>query len=146
MKTYRFRKTEKVKPNFVVFKSYSDRINKASNVIFSKPVFITAASALFVLSNYFIVSSFSQVSKADNSQNFKIYTSNSKKKTQSNINFSPNKNMIKEIKYSVYIVEKGDTLTKIAEKSNNDLADLIQNNKLTDSFRIQIGQRLKIVK
>ncbi len=148
MKSFKYRKNEKVKRSNVVFRSYTKRIGEASSFIFSKPVFITATSAFFLLSNYLIVSSFSQVSRADNTtESFRIYSSNSKKKTQGQVTvqFAPNPTIVKDQKFQVYIIKKGDTLTKIAEETKNSLDELISNNKISDGFRLRIGDPLKII-
>jgi LysM repeat protein len=102
-----------------------------------------------LLSNYFIVSSFSQVSRAENTtENFRIYSSNSKKKSTGNkvVMYAPNPEVIKSQKFVVYIVKKGDTLTKIAEETKNSLDELLLNNKINDGFRLRIGDPLKVVK
>jgi LysM repeat protein len=149
MKSYKYRKSENIKRSSIVFKSYTKRIGQASSFIFSKPVFVTATSAFFLLSNYFIVSSFSQVSRAENTtENFRIYSSNSKKKSTGNkvVMYAPNPEVIKSQKFVVYIVKKGDTLTKIAEETKNSLDELLLNNKINDGFRLRIGDPLKVVK
>lgn len=45
---------------------------------------------------------------------------------------------------NTYIVQKGDTLTKIAKISNTTIANIITLNKLTSSNNIKVGQVLKI--
>ena len=43
-----------------------------------------------------------------------------------------------------YIVQKGDSLSKIAEKVGVDLKDLIEKNSITDPDKLQINQKLKV--
>lgn len=43
-----------------------------------------------------------------------------------------------------YTVQKGDTLSSIAEKTGSSLKDLINANKISDPTRIQVGQSLFI--
>ena len=43
-----------------------------------------------------------------------------------------------------YIVQKGDSLSKIAEKVGVDLKDLIEKNSITDPNKLQINQKLKV--
>jgi LysM repeat protein len=146
MRSYRYCKPVKKTSNRVVLKSYTQKIGLATSFVFSKPVFLTASAMMFVASNYFLVTAFSQVSKAASAEPFRIYSSNNRAKKVENINYIANPDLVKELKFEVYIVEKGDTLSAISKKTKDSLEELITNNKLSGNFTLRIGQPLKVVK
>ena len=146
MRSYRYCKPDKKTSNRVVLKSYTQKLGLATSFVFSKPVFLTASALMFVASNYFLVTAFSQVSKAASSEPFRIYSSNHKIKKVENINYIANPELVKELKFEVYIVQKGDTLSAISKKTKDSLQELIENNKLTGNFTLKIGQPLKVIK
>jgi LysM repeat protein len=146
MRSYRYCKPDKKTSNRVVLKSYTQKLGAATSFVFSKPVFMTATAMMFVASNYFLVTAFSQVSKASSAEPFRIYSSNNKVKKIENINYIANPEFVKELKFEVYIVEKGDTLSAISKKTKDSLAELIENNKLNGNFMLRIGQPLKVIK
>ena len=43
-----------------------------------------------------------------------------------------------------YTVQKGDTLSSIAQKTNARITDIVNANKISDPTRIQVGQTLFI--
>ncbi len=146
MRNYKYCKPAKKTTNKVVLKSYTQKLGNVTSFVFSKPVFLTATTMMFVASNYFLVTAFSQVSKAASAEPFRIYSSNSKVKKVENINYIANPEFVKELKFEVYIVEKGDTLSAISKKTKDSLQELIENNKLSGNFTLRIGQPLKVIK
>jgi LysM repeat protein len=146
MKAYKYKKPEKINRNKVNFRSYTQKASFLSSLIFSKPVFLTTTTFLFVLSNYFIVSTFSQVSKADNTDQFKLYSVNQNQQKSKTMNFIVNPIKADEIKYDLYEVVSGDNLSIISQKSGDSIAEILLNNKLGDNSILRVGQRLKVVR
>ena len=146
MRSYKYYKPAKKPTHRVDLKSYTQKIGAATSFVFSKPVFLTTTAMMFVASNYFLVTAFSQVSKANSPEPFRIYSSNNKTKKIENISYVANPEFVRELKFEVYIVEKGDTLSAIASKTLDSLAELIENNKLSGNFNLRIGQPLKVIK
>jgi LysM repeat protein len=146
MRVYRYSKPEKKTRNKVVIKSYTQKIGKLSSIVFSKPFFIATTSAMFIASNYFFVAAFSQVSRADYNEPFRIYTASSNEKKVTNIEFIPNPDLIRELKFEVYIVKSGDTLSSISAATKDSLEEIITNNSLSANNVLKIGQPLKVIK
>ena len=63
---------------------------------------------------------------------------------------STNKSATKGLKYytpakkEYYVVKKGDTLTKIANKFNTTVEKLVKLNKIKDKNKLKVGQKLRV--
>ena len=128
MRVYKYKKPVKLNRNRVVLKSYSQSLGKLGSTIFSKPVFIVSTSMLCLMSNFFLVSSLSQVSKADNQENFKVYPGDLEKTKVSNVSYEVNPELIRAMQFTTYQVQKGDTLTAISKITKNTVEEMISNN------------------
>lgn len=146
MRVYKYKKPAKKTNNRVVLKSYTQRLGILGSTIFNKPVFMIGTAGLFLMSNFFLISAFSQVSKADNQEQFRLYTSDSNSVLKTNVNYQINPELIEGTKFTFYQIVKGDNLTVISQKTKNTVDEILNNNSLIPQSSLKIGQTLKVVK
>jgi LysM repeat protein len=146
MRAYQYKKPESKSQSKVTLKSYSQKLNKLTSLIFSKPVLILSSSALFVMSNFFIVTALTQTSKADTQESFRLYTNDNIASINNEVNYEVNPEIIKAQQFTVYQVVKNDNLTLIASKTKNSVQEILENNDLIPQQSLKIGQALKVLK
>ena len=146
MKSYKYNKPEKPITNRVVLKSYTKKISNFRKIIFSKPSIIIVCGSLFLSSTYFLITAFSQVVEASNSEVNKIFRLYTVKNDtlQSGINYKANQEVLEQQKYTVYTVTSGDNFTKISQKTKNSLEEILSYNDIAINSVLRVGQNLKV--